>query len=328
MDVSPHQLDAFLLNRADPELLQSALWQEFQERLGHRTRVFTLRHEGEIVASMLCYDRALSWGLHYWQCPHGPILQHALPLDQRASVVEQLISQVNAAMKEDRALFLRWDPSRVEVERFSEYLRLQTVPATQPQIRWVLDVTPTEEALLSGMKPKTRYNIRLAEKRIVTVRWSRQVEDAEQFYQLVKALEGHKHLQFYPKHYYQRLADVGGDHVQFGFARYQDRVIAGQMMIFFGNTATYLHGASTNIARDVMAPYVLHWEAIKLARERGCTQYDFGAIAPPGETQHKYAGITRFKQGFGGMPIVYPDSMDLIYRPVWYRIYRLFRSAG
>ena len=118
MDVSPHQLDAFLLNRADPELLQSALWQEFQERLGHRTRVFTLRHEGEIVASMLCYDRALSWGLHYWQCPHGPILQHALPLDQRASVVEQLISQVNAAMKEDRALFLRWDPSRVEVGDF------------------------------------------------------------------------------------------------------------------------------------------------------------------------------------------------------------------
>jgi lipid II:glycine glycyltransferase (peptidoglycan interpeptide bridge formation enzyme) len=151
MDISPHQLDTFLLHRAEPELLQSALWQEFQERLGHRVRVFTLRHEGDIVASMLCYDHSLLFGFHYWICPRGPILQHALPPDQRASIIEQLLSQVNAAMKEDGAIFLRWDPSRIETQRFSEYLRVQTVPATQPQLRWVLDLQPSQEALLSGM---------------------------------------------------------------------------------------------------------------------------------------------------------------------------------
>jgi len=95
-------------------------------------------------------------------------------------------------------------------------------------------------------------------------------------------------------------------------------------MMFFGNTVTYLHGVSGNEDRNVMAPYLLHWQIIREVKKMGYDSYDFWGIAPPqaGE-DHPWAGITRFKKGFGGRAISYMGAFDLVFNPLWYGAYKI-----
>ena len=93
------------------------------------------------------------------------------------------------------------------------------------------------------------------------------------------------------------------------------------MINFYGDTATYLHGASSRKNKELMAPHLLHWRIIQEAKKRGLGQYDFGGI-----DEKKWPGVTRFKIGFGGSVVEYPPSVDIIYKPILYKIYRLARK--
>jgi lipid II:glycine glycyltransferase (peptidoglycan interpeptide bridge formation enzyme) len=103
-------------------------------------------------------------------------------------------------------------------------------------------------------------------------------------------------------------------------AKYNNRIIALSIICFFNNTATYLHGGSSNQNRNVMAPFLLQWQAIKKAKEQGCVYYDFYGI-----DEKKWPGVTRFKKGFNGQNINYIGTFDLIYSPVYYWIYKIAR---
>ena len=86
-------------------------------------------------------------------------------------------------------------------------------------------------------------------------------------------------------------------------------------------TATYLHGASSRRHRDVMAPHLLQWHMIKEARQRGCGVYDFWGI-----DEQRWPGVTRFKRGFAGREITYPQSVDVVHRPSAYAAYRMAKK--
>ena len=104
------------------------------------------------------------------------------------------------------------------------------------------------------------------------------------------------------------------------------------MISFFGKTATYMHGASDNLHRDVMAPYLLQWQAILDAKKAGCTRYDFGGIATHYSllTTHrnKWAGITKFKTGFAPEtpPAQFPGCYDIVLNPVKYNLYKILQK--
>jgi lipid II:glycine glycyltransferase (peptidoglycan interpeptide bridge formation enzyme) len=101
---------------------------------------------------------------------------------------------------------------------------------------------------------------------------------------------------------------------------YKNQVIAGNIVSFFGDTVTYVHGASSYEHRRVMAPYLLQWQVIKKAKEKGYRHYDFYGI-----DEEKWPGITRFKKGFGGEGIKYPGTYDLILNKKWYYVYKTLR---
>jgi lipid II:glycine glycyltransferase (peptidoglycan interpeptide bridge formation enzyme) len=105
--------------------------------------------------------------------------------------------------------------------------------------------------------------------------------------------------------HYRRLFFAGDDFIVPLFAQYEGKVIAAGIFCFFGNRATYLHGASSNSDRQVMAPYLLQWEGIRLAKERGCRVYDFYGI-----DEERWPGVTRFKRGFAGQEIEYPGTFE------------------
>ena len=93
----------------------------------------------------------------------------------------------------------------------------------------------------------------------------------------------------------------------------EGKILAAGLVLFFGNTATYLYGGSSSENRNLMAPYAMHWQAIRRAKERGCRWYSFGAV-----NDTDLASVTRFKQGFGGKLIDFGGSFDMIVNPLWY----------
>jgi lipid II:glycine glycyltransferase (peptidoglycan interpeptide bridge formation enzyme) len=98
-------------------------------------------------------------------------------------------------------------------------------------------------------------------------------------------------------------------------------------MIDFGGVRTYLHGASSNLHRNVMAPYLLHWYLIEDAIVRGMHTFDFWGIAPSGASEkHPWQGITRYKMGFNGQVIEHPGTVDLQVEHFWYGFYRCIRG--
>ncbi len=105
-------------------------------------------------------------------------------------------------------------------------------------------------------------------------------------------------------------------------AEYKKKPIAANIVSFFGDTAVYMHGASGADHRNVMAPYLLQWHAIKLGKQVGCKYYDFYGI-----DEKKWPGVTRFKRGFGGRAVNYPGTFDLIFDSSWYNIYKMVRRV-
>ena len=116
--------------------------------------------------------------------------------------------------------------------------------------------------------------------------------------------------------------------VKLFLAEYDNKIIAANMVSFFGKVCTYLHGASANTYRDVMAPYLLQWQAIVEAKRLGFGFYDFGGVNGPSFQNSKWEGITRFKASFSQelKPKEYIGSFDLILNPVIFSVYKFVKQ--
>jgi lipid II:glycine glycyltransferase (peptidoglycan interpeptide bridge formation enzyme) len=155
----------------------------------------------------------------------------------------------------------------------------------------------------------------------------------EEFIKLVKITAERDKIKTHPESYYRKMFEtVPGGILKFYVAEYEGKVIAANIVIFYGDTATYLHGASDNEYRNVMAPYLLQWQAILDAKKAGYQKYDLGGIKSC-ITQHeicnnRWAGITRFKLGFAPNvePTRFPGSYDIILNPKKYYLYRFLQK--
>ena len=128
----------------------------------------------------------------------------------------------------------------------------------------------------------------------------------------------------HPAEYYRKMFEnISGDILKLYVAEYEGKVIAVNLVVFYGETCIYLHGASDDNFRNVMAPYALHWAIIKRAKECGLKYYDLWGISD--DQKSGWVGITRFKRGFGGGDVFAPGTFDLPVRRFWYSVYTLAR---
>ncbi len=292
--------------------LQSFEWGEFQESLGRTVERLALEKGG---ATMLAtaVRLPLPFGWSYWFVPKGP----AGDMSAGKAVRELALSIPGGA-------FFRVEPAAA--------CRGWRAKDMNPSTTSVLDLTVGMDAIDAGMKAKTRYNIRLAEKKGVTV----EVAGAEAFDDFTRLLEQtatRDGFSLHPLEYYRAMLEQFRDGEVRAFlviARYDDRPIAANLMIDFNGQRTYLHGASSNLHRNVMAPYLLHKFLIEDAIAKGMTSYDFWGVAPVGSPQsHPWAGVTRFKLGFGGEIVSTPGTIDVptnIFIYSLYRLAKLFRK--
>jgi len=173
----------------------------------------------------------------------------------------------------------------------------------------------------------------VAEKHGVEVKESTNPKDIEIFLGLLSELEGRGQYSGHnPRHYekmFQTLVKEGVG--KLFIAYFEDRPINAIIVSYYGKVATYLHGASSSQNREVMAPYLTQWAAIKDAKKRDIHIYDFWGIAPEGATNHEWKGITDFKLRFGGEPISTIGAFDKPFQRIWYGFFKLanwFKKLG
>ncbi len=166
-----------------------------------------------------------------------------------------------------------------------------------------LDISKEPEALLSGMKPKTRYNIRLSQKKDLQIR-SIGLENIEVWYELYCQTAARNKLYLNNIEYFEAVLKARTDQartdVQLLVAELQGKALAAMFLVISGNRGSYLYGASSSEHRNLMPTYALQWEAIMRCRQMGCTQYDMFGIAPGPDPSHPLYGLYKFKTGFGG----------------------------
>lgn len=295
--------------------LQTPAWEQVQQRLGRTTYW---------LDGTLFIKHPLRFGMHYWYAPRA------------ASI--PTIDRIDAAFKK-QGLFVKVEPTAGELA--APWIQTKT---RQPRQTLLLDLTKSTDSLLAQMKPKTRYNIRLAERKKVTV-YSWNYPESKQYlpYYLshTKDTNARDQISSHEDSYYQAvLEELGKNGMASLLVAFVDKTpVASIIMVRHDGVATYLFGASSNQSRESMATYLIQWEAIKLAKAAGDTVYDFWGVRIDQRMAHgtagsdlrqsniqptpgKSFGVTRFKLGFGGSIHLYPPAYDRSYSSFWYNIYR------
>ena len=208
----------------------------------------------------------------------------------------------------------------------------KTATDIQPPDTVLLSLLESEEKILSEMKSKWRYNIRLASKKGVEVK-SYSAKDAdfpcafEEFFKLFMQTSERDGVQFHQKNYYLGLLNSSAETqnapvVRLYLAKHEADVLAGIITLFCKKEAVYLYGASGNIKRNFMPAYLLQWNAICDAKKIGCPVYDFYGCPPEENKNHPMHGLFLFKTGFGGKLIHRPGSFDVVLKKNWYAFYK------
>jgi lipid II:glycine glycyltransferase (peptidoglycan interpeptide bridge formation enzyme) len=332
----------------DTDFLQSEEWRKFQETVGRRTfridfgpaRIATQ----SVAGGANIIEHKLSLVGSYFYMPHWPSakifnFQFFPPRRDPAKAVA-IFNELLKLAKENNIGWIRFDPKSEEalnlVKENINYKVSKAPHDMQPREILVIDITKPEEQLSNEMKPKTRYNVKLAEKRgvkVISDQESVNNKYIEDFLRLVKLTAERKRIKFHPEDYYRKMIEmIPGEILKLYIAEYNSKVIAANLVAFYHNTAIYLHGATDDEYRNVMAPYLLQWQAIKDAKEMGCEFYDFGGArtvnSEQGTANNSWGGITKFKLGFSPntKPVEFPGSYDIVLNNVRYYLYRIIQK--
>jgi peptidoglycan pentaglycine glycine transferase (the first glycine) len=325
-EITTTEWKQFLAGHPSAHLLQSAEWGQLKSSFGWQAIAVL---EAGCGAQILF--RQLPLGFTFAYLPKGPV--------SSAPPGEAFWAAVDRVCLSRRAVFLKVEPDGWEDQVSAEIPDMQhfvTSPQhIQPLSTLVIDLQGSEEQVFDRMKPKTRYNIRLAGRKEVCVISS---TDLDKFYYLMTTTGMREKFHVHSKEYYQRAYELfhpGGDCELF-VAEYQGMPLATLMVFAFGSVAYYFYGASSDEERNRKATYPLQWEAIRWAHARGCLEYDMWGIPDDARgveeddlegREDGLWGVYRFKRGFGGSIRRARKTMDRVYLPLLYKFY-LWRYAG
>src|SRR3989338_6322868 len=337
------------------QFLQSWEWGVFQQTFGRAVHRIQIVEEETVMAIMQVFEYPLPFGKRYLYAPRGPVI-----LSDDHDALSTIVHLIHRACREVGynvgAMFVRLEPMyyhpyilenvrmiNIEEEEtrssLLEELRalgFRSGFSVQPMDELAVVLDKDEDDLLDAMHEKTRYNIRLAIKHGVRARLIEQPDYAKRvfpfFWSLLQETAKRQKIRTHSRQYYERMVDllVPRGVLKLMLAEYDNKIIAAHLLSVFGDTVYYLHGGSSYDNRQLMAPYLFHWEEIKLAKRMKKKFYNFGGIVPAGETNHSWQNLTKFndyfvRDGETGQRLHYIGAFDLVFQPMWYRIYKAAR---
>ncbi|NLW80810.1 MAG: peptidoglycan bridge formation glycyltransferase FemA/FemB family protein [Desulfovibrionales bacterium] len=305
-------------------LFQTRYWAQVKSRLGYTPMAFDLlssRQCGDVLVLLQPFGRGKAVA-YVPQGPefapaeedYGPFLEHVsvklsrhlgpkvafirYDLPWKSQYADEMQAQKWNSFPEPRIRELRMNMG-TRFWNIRKSFRDMTVASSL-----VVDIVGQEEHILGRMKPKTRYNIGLAHRKGVTIR-AVSVDKLREFHSLycqTASRNGfsscsYRHFVALFSAQIRRRKDA---EILFLLAQHGRDILAGAIVAITGKAANFLYGASANIKRNFMGPYALHWDAMLMARARGCATYEMGAVSPGLDPAHPFYGLYRFKTGFGG----------------------------
>ncbi len=273
--------------------LRNKEWYEFQKRAG--AEVLILDKKIGIYAT----KHNLMFGMNYLYSPYFELCH-------------KLIDEG----KKHNSIFVKCEPMEQDhsiIDTLCSNNFIESKKSIQPQKTIIVSLNKDDYAMLSKMKQKTRYNIRLALKKGVIVK---KEKDINIFWQLLT--ETTKRSGFYPhkKEYYLHLLNTPNVYMFISFV--EDKATSCAIVIKDERRIVYLHGASTRYYKEYMSPFGLHWYIMQYFSNKGLKEYDLWGV-----DEVKWPNVTRFKKGFGGIDVKYVGSYDFIINPLFYKLYNL-----
>lgn len=311
--------DKKVYNSAAKHPLQSWEWGEARSEMGIDVLRVGVFEGDELQDVFQCTFHALP----YTSLTVGYLPKSSMP-------TEQVLNYLREEGKKRNALFIKIEPD-VQKKKFKE-----TVPSTLresphplfPKWTQVLDISKSEKDLLTEMKSKTRYNIRLAERKGVKVDEVTNDEGFQQFsklyFETTARQKYHGHTPGYHKIVFSHLKD-GISHIL--LASYKDEPLAAYHLFHWNDTLYYPYGGSSDKHRNLMATNLIMWEAIRLGKRLGANKFDMWGSLPQNYDRSKpWSGFTRFKEGYGTEFVEFIGSYDLVINSPLYSLFNIILS--
>lgn len=333
-------------------LFQTTYWSQVKSNLGWKPVAFDFQSSTGQTGDVMVVIRSFNNGLAAAYVPQGPEVE---PDSEKYGLFLEMLSQEMMKYIDSNVAFIRYDlpwespyianlmdgqpwygyPSpelrelRMNINTNNWNLRKASIDLTVADTL-IIDLSQTEDAILTAMKPKTRYNIGLAQRNGVRV-FKASAEMLPLFYDLY--LQTAKRNGFIPGSYsslYALFSSLAScpeySEIIFLLAGKDESIFAGAIIVISGRRALYLFGASSNEKRNMMATYAVHWEGIKIVKDTGCMTYDMGSVSPVADPHHPFYGMYKFKTGFGGKVIHRKGSWDYPFDSQAYLAFRNYES--
>jgi len=310
--------DAFLETIPETGFMQTSWWVDFRDICGFDNFGITLKDGGDIVGGAIVLKYSWSNENSFYYIQDGPVL----PDDPVAAeqVFQAILEEIEQHRQAEQSVVshLRIEPRWTTLPDFVSGFR-PIRPLADPYLETrdtrCVDLRPSESAILAQMKPKGRYNIGIARRHGVSVIEDMSERGVADFLRIYKRMTLRQGLKPKPPDYFRPLLSALAEQQRGSlfFAEYQGRRLAAALVVYFGPRATYFFGGSLAIHRNVMAPYLLHFEIMRKAKALGHEWYDLWGIAPPNEPDHPWQRITVFKAKFGGLEVNLVPTLDLVY---------------
>lgn len=301
-------------------LLQTKEWAEFKESQGWKAHTLEVANQPIFVL-----ERELAFGKSMLYAPEAALVD--VTKDQLLFLAQEAKKSSNSA------LFFRLELFELLGESVDHPFTVLLTQAgfrkafeeTQPEHRQWIDIGHDETVILAGMKEKGRYNVRLAERKGVTTRIATDTKDIEVFYNLFAETGKRNRFSIRSQTYFHSLCEMlfANQLGEIVIAEHEGEPLVAFIITYYDGLASYLYGASSSNKRNLMAPYLAHFAAMKRAKERGCTVYDLLQIAPADAPEnHPYGHLTYFKEQFGGQRVDLVGGWDYVYQPMFYQIFK------
>ncbi len=312
--------EEFILSYQGANFLQSWNWGEFHKSLGKKIARVGFIENQKLVGVMLCIVENAKRAT-YLTVPGGPLIDW-----EDKDAINSFKKTLEEIAKKEGCVFVRVRAQILENEKNSNLftdLGFRSAPMhLHAELTHQLDLTKSEDELMAEMRKTTRYEIRQAVRLEIEVKNSMNVEEIDEFYELQKETAKRQHFVEFDKKFLKEQFEVfaADNQVLLYTAYLGKKKLAQAFIIFYGGEADYHYGASTLDGRKYPGAYLIQWEAIKEAKRRGIKKYNLWGVAPEGEVNHRFWGVSVFKRGFGGEDIEYLHARDLVINPLAYKL--------
>lgn len=305
--------------------LQSYAWGEFRKSTGVQVERLGFFDQGRLVKTLqLTFHRLPILNRYVGYYPKG-----FSPDPDQMAALQQLAKKYNA-------ISIKMEPNvthpleqALDDNPQVQFLRQYQVEDGRPlftKYTFQLDLRPSEAELLANCSSKTRYNIRLAEKKGVTVAEDTSEQGLEDYLRILQETTTRQGFYAHTPAYFRQLWEALKDSgiLRIFKATYEGEVLVVWIVFVFGDQLYYPYGASSSKYREVMASNLMMWEVIRFGQAQGCTSFDmWGSLGPEPDEKSPWYGFHRFKKGYGGQLVEFIGTFDLVNDYPMYKIYTL-----